>query len=184
VHIRGSRLFEESVRNEKERIVAYRSVNPATGEVLKTFTEHTDEQMWSALAKSDKEFRTWASRPFSERSRIIAKSAQILLEQKEELARLATLEMGKRIAESRGEVELSASIMQHFADNAEVFLAPKKLNSAMGDARLFTLRRPSQHSALELSLLPASSLCRSPSDVRQRHSSQARPWRPPVRIGF
>jgi len=136
VHIRGSRLFEESVRNEKERIVAYRSVNPATGEVLKTFTEHTDEQMWSAVAKSDKEFRTWASRPFSERSRIIAKSAQILLEQKEELARLATLEMGKRIAESRGEVELSASIMQYFADNAEVFLAPKKLNSTMGDARL------------------------------------------------
>ena len=116
--------------------MAYSSVNPATGEVLKTFTAHTDEQMWSALAKSDKEFRTWASRPFSERSKIIAKSAQILLEQKEELARLATLEMGKRIAESRGEVELSASIMQCFADNAEVFLAPKKLNSAMGDARL------------------------------------------------
>src|ERR1700735_2407539 len=44
--------------------------------------------------------------------------------------------MGKRIAESRGEVELSASIMQYFADNAEVFLAPKKLDSAMGDARL------------------------------------------------
>jgi succinate-semialdehyde dehydrogenase/glutarate-semialdehyde dehydrogenase len=44
--------------------------------------------------------------------------------------------MGKRIAESRGEVELSASIMQYFADNAESFLAPKKLHSAMGDARL------------------------------------------------
>ena len=86
----------------------YRSVNPATEEVLKTFTEHTDEQIWSALAKSDKAFRIWAARPFSERSKIIAGSAQILLEQKEELARLATLEMGKRIAESRGEVELSA----------------------------------------------------------------------------
>jgi succinate-semialdehyde dehydrogenase / glutarate-semialdehyde dehydrogenase len=113
----------------------YRSVNPATGKVLKTFPEHTDEQMWSALAQSDKAFRTWAARPFSERSRIIARSAQILLEQKEELARLATLEMGKRIAESRGEVELSASIMQYFADKAEAFLAPKKLDSAMGDAR-------------------------------------------------
>jgi succinate-semialdehyde dehydrogenase/glutarate-semialdehyde dehydrogenase len=56
--------------------------------------------------------------------------------QKEELARLATLEMGKRIAESRGEVELSASIMQYFADKAEVFLEPKKLDSAMGDAHL------------------------------------------------
>ncbi len=116
--------------------MAYRSVNPATGEVLKTFTEHGNEQMMTALALADKAFRTWAARPFSERSKIIATSAQLLLKNKEELARLATLEMGKRIAESRGEVELSASIMQHFADNAPAFLAPKKLNSVMGDAHL------------------------------------------------
>ncbi len=116
--------------------MSYRSVNPATGEVLGTFTEHTDEEMWDALTTADQAFRPWASRPFSERSKIIGRSAQLLLEKKEELARLATLEMGKRIAESRGEVELSASIMQHFADNAESLLAPKKINSAMGDARL------------------------------------------------
>jgi len=85
---------------------------------------------------ADKAFRAWAARSFSERSKIIGRSAQILLEKKEELSRLATLEMGKRIAESRGEVELSASILQYFADNAESFLAPKKLHSAMGDARL------------------------------------------------
>jgi len=105
-------------------------------EVLKAFPEHTDEQMWSALTKADKAFRAWAARPFSERSKTIARAAQVLLEKKEVLAHLATLEMGKRIAESRGEVELSASIMQNFADKAEVFLAPKKLDSAMGDARL------------------------------------------------
>jgi succinate-semialdehyde dehydrogenase/glutarate-semialdehyde dehydrogenase len=116
--------------------VAYRSVNPATGEVLKDFPQHTDEQMWDALATADKAFRSWGSLPISERSKIIARSAQILLEKKEELARLATLEMGKRIDESRGEVALSASILQYFADKAEVFLAPKKLDTAMGDARL------------------------------------------------
>ena len=73
----------------------YRGVNPATGEVLKTFPEHTDEQMWGALATADKAFRAWAARPFSERSKIIGRSAQILLEKKEELSRLATLEWGK-----------------------------------------------------------------------------------------
>jgi succinate-semialdehyde dehydrogenase / glutarate-semialdehyde dehydrogenase len=104
--------------------------------VFKTFAEHTDEQVWNALATADKAFRAWAARPFSERSTIIGNSAQILLEKKEELARLATLEMGKRIAESRMEVELSASIMQYFADHAEAFLAPKKLDSVMGDAHL------------------------------------------------
>jgi len=92
--------------------------------------------MWGALATADQAFRSWASRPFSKRSEIIGRSAQMLLEKKEDLARLSTLEMGKRIEESRGEVELSASIMQYFADSAESFLAPKKLNSPMGDARL------------------------------------------------
>jgi succinate-semialdehyde dehydrogenase / glutarate-semialdehyde dehydrogenase len=116
--------------------MSYVSVNPATGEILRTFTEHTDEEMWNALTIANQAFRPWASRPFSERSKIIGSSAHVLLEKKEELARLAALEMGKRIAESRGEVELSASIMQYFADNAESFLAPKKLHSAMGDARL------------------------------------------------
>jgi succinate-semialdehyde dehydrogenase / glutarate-semialdehyde dehydrogenase len=116
--------------------MSYRSVNPATGEVLKEFAEHTDEQMMNALAAAHSAFRTWAARPFRERSKIIGRSAQILLEKKEELARLATLEMGKRIAESRGEIELSASIMQYFADNAETFLAPKKLNSVMGEAHI------------------------------------------------
>src|ERR1700683_4334233 len=104
--------------------------------MLKNFPEHSDEQMWSALVNADKAFRAWAARPFSERSKIIGRAAQILLEKKEELARLATLEMGKRIAESRGEVELSASILQYFAHKAEVFLAPKALDSSSGDARL------------------------------------------------
>jgi len=66
--------------------VPYRSVNPATGEAFKTFTEHTDEQMWNALATADKAFHAWAARPFRERSKIIGKSAQILLEKKENLA--------------------------------------------------------------------------------------------------
>ena len=116
--------------------MSYRSINPATGEVLKTFTEHTDNQVMDALSAADSAFRDWAEQPFSERSKIMGRSAQILRAQKKELARLATLEMGKRIAESRGEVELAASIMQYFADNAEAFLAPKKLNSVMGHAHL------------------------------------------------
>ena len=114
----------------------YRSVNPATGEALKTFPEHTDRQVMDALAMADRAFRTWSARPFSERSKIIGQCAQGLLKRKKELARLATLEMGKRIAESRGEVELSASIMQYFADNAEAFLAPRTFKSVTGDARL------------------------------------------------
>ena len=51
--------------------MSYVSVNPATGEVLRTFTEHTDEEMWDALTTANRAFRPWASQPFSERSKII-----------------------------------------------------------------------------------------------------------------
>jgi succinate-semialdehyde dehydrogenase/glutarate-semialdehyde dehydrogenase len=116
--------------------VSYRSVNPATGEVLKTFPEHTDQEMMDVLAAADKAFVSWGTRPIVERAKIISRAAHLLLERKSELAKLATLEMGKRIAESRGEVELSAAILQYFADHAAEFLAPKPFKSAMGDARL------------------------------------------------
>jgi succinate-semialdehyde dehydrogenase / glutarate-semialdehyde dehydrogenase len=116
--------------------VPYRSVNPATGEVLKNFAEQTDEQVINALASADRAFRLWSATPISERASIVGRSAHLLLEKKEELARIAALEMGKRVVEGRGEVELSASILKYFAENAEVFLAPRKLNSVMGDAHL------------------------------------------------
>jgi succinate-semialdehyde dehydrogenase/glutarate-semialdehyde dehydrogenase len=116
--------------------VAYRSVNPATGEVLKTFAEHTDDQMLTALDVADRAFRIWSTTPIAVRSKVMHKAAQLLVERKEELARLATLEMGKRVAESRGEVDLSAAILEYFAKNAEGFLAPKALKSKMGEAHL------------------------------------------------
>ena len=114
----------------------YRSVNPANGEVLKTFNEHTDDEMFAALEAADRAFRTWSVTPVSERSTIMAKAAQLLLERKEELARLATLEMGKRIAESRGEVDLSSAILEYFARRAADFLTPRPITSVMGDAHI------------------------------------------------
>ena len=89
-----------------------------------------------ALATADKAFVSWGTRPVAERAKVISHAAQLLLERKGELARLATVEMGKRIAESRGEVELSAAILQYFAEHAAEFLAPKPFKSAMGDAHL------------------------------------------------
>jgi succinate-semialdehyde dehydrogenase/glutarate-semialdehyde dehydrogenase len=115
----------------------YRSVNPATGEVLQSFEEHTDRQMMSALSAADKTYRdTWSTASYTERAKYIARAAALMLEQKETLARLATIEMGKRIAESRGEVELSAAILSYYAENAETFLAPRELHSVMGDAHI------------------------------------------------
>jgi len=117
--------------------MAYQSVNPFNGEVLQTFEEHTDRQMEKMLASADKAFREiWSGNPIRERAKIIGKAAFLMRDRKEKFARLTTLEMGKRIAESRGEVELSASILQYYADNAETFLTPRPINSIAGDAHI------------------------------------------------
>jgi succinate-semialdehyde dehydrogenase/glutarate-semialdehyde dehydrogenase len=115
----------------------YQSVNPFNGELLRNFDEHTDREMEAMLATADETFRSiWSKKPIAERAKVVGKAASIMLEQKEKFARLATLEMGKRIAESRGEVELSASILQYYAENAPRFLAPRVLQSAAGDAHM------------------------------------------------
>ena len=122
---------------QKEISTIYQSVNPATGELLQAFEQHTDQQVLDALAAADKAYRQiWSALPFKERSKYLSKAAKHLLERKEEVSRLATLEMGKRIAESRDEVELTAAILSYYAENAERFLAPRELDSVMGDAHI------------------------------------------------
>jgi len=118
-------------------MIVYQSVNLANGQVLRSFDQHTDEQMKSALAKADDTYRrTWSRMAIRGRARIVGRAASLMMELKEPLARLATLEMGKRIAEGRGEVDLSAAILQYYADNAERFLSPKIIEAKIGQARL------------------------------------------------
>jgi succinate-semialdehyde dehydrogenase/glutarate-semialdehyde dehydrogenase len=117
--------------------MAYQSVNPYTGELLQRFDQHTDAQMKCALATADGAFRhLWSAATFRDRAKIVGQAASLMLERKESLARLATLEMGKRISEGRDEVELSAAILQYYADHAEAFLAPQVVETSTGDAHL------------------------------------------------
>src|SRR2546422_618362 len=100
--------------------MAYQSVNPANGEILRSFDQHTDEQIKIALATADNTYRrVWSKMPFSDRAKIVGRAASLMLERKESLARLSTLEMGKRISEGRTEIELSSAILQYYADNAK-----------------------------------------------------------------
>jgi succinate-semialdehyde dehydrogenase/glutarate-semialdehyde dehydrogenase len=117
--------------------MAYQSINPANGEILRRFDQHTDEQMQIALATADNTYQhIWSRMAICDRANIVGRAASLMLERKESLARLASLEMGKLISEGRSEVELSAAILQYYADNAEAFLSPKIIESKAGYARL------------------------------------------------
>jgi succinate-semialdehyde dehydrogenase/glutarate-semialdehyde dehydrogenase len=114
--------------------MAYRSVNPYDGKVLKTFEEISDEQLEGALQNAEQCFDTWRHKTFSERANVLRTAANILRSRADDFARLVTLEMGKLIKESRAEVTLSADIVDYYAENAKRFLAPETLNPASGEA--------------------------------------------------
>ncbi len=114
--------------------MTYQSVNPFDGKVLKTFTETTDAELETAIATAATCFNTWRHTSFADRAKIAAKAAAIMLERVDEFAHPMTLEMGKLIEEARGEVVLSANIIDYYAKHAEAFLAPETLKPNSGEA--------------------------------------------------
>jgi succinate-semialdehyde dehydrogenase / glutarate-semialdehyde dehydrogenase len=116
--------------------MAYQSLNPYDERVFKTFDEHSDEQLETRVRTAQKCFETWRGTTFAERAAILKRAAKILRSRVDDFARPVTLEMGKLILESRGEVNLSADILEYYADHAEEFLAPQALNVATGSASI------------------------------------------------
>jgi succinate-semialdehyde dehydrogenase/glutarate-semialdehyde dehydrogenase len=116
--------------------MSYQSVNPYDGKLLKKFKELTDPQLETALQTAAACFESWRLKSFAERAVVVAKAAAIMRARVEEFARPVTLEMGKLIGQARGEVVLSADIIDYYAKNAERFLAPQRLAPSSGEAEV------------------------------------------------
>jgi succinate-semialdehyde dehydrogenase/glutarate-semialdehyde dehydrogenase len=113
--------------------MAYQTVNPYDNQIVATFDDLTDQQAMYLLAQAQKTFESWSQTSFAERAAVISRAAAILRERSDEFARLLTLEMGKLYSEALGEVELSAQILDYYAENAEIFLAPEPLDTGSDD---------------------------------------------------
>jgi succinate-semialdehyde dehydrogenase / glutarate-semialdehyde dehydrogenase len=129
------RIPNDEIENEDEAM-AYQSVNPYDGKILKTFEELTDKQLEIALEAAATCFETWRHTTFAQRAAVVAKAAAIMRARIDEFARPVTLEMGKLIDQARGEVVLSADIIDYYAKNAERFLAPEHLKPSSGEAEV------------------------------------------------
>jgi len=116
--------------------MSYQSINPYNGKLLRTFKELTDQKLETAIKYAAACFDTWRHKTFAERSTVAAKAASILRARVDEFARPVTLEMGKLIDQARGEVLLSADIIDYYAKNAERFLAPQRLKPLTGKAEV------------------------------------------------
>jgi acyl-CoA reductase-like NAD-dependent aldehyde dehydrogenase len=103
--------------------MSIQSINPTTEEVLRTFEPYSAEQINEVLEQARNAFLNWRETTFAERATYLRRVAAYLRSNKAELARIATLEMGKPIVEAEAEVEKCAWNCDFYAENAEKFLA-------------------------------------------------------------
>jgi succinate-semialdehyde dehydrogenase/glutarate-semialdehyde dehydrogenase len=99
------------------------TVNPATGQPGKTYTETSLEEARTIAEAAHDAFLKWRRTSFADRSKIIHKAAEVLRARKDEFARLMTEEMGKTLTEGRAEIEKCVVHCDWFADHAEEYLA-------------------------------------------------------------
>src|SRR5260370_34726287 len=103
--------------------MAIATINPATGQVLKTFEPLSDAQIEVKLQKAADTFLSYRKVPFAERARMMMKAAAILDAEKETFAKMMTTEMGKTFRSAVDEAAKCAWVCRYYAENAERFLA-------------------------------------------------------------
>src|SRR5437773_11479056 len=117
--------------------MSIQSVNPATDEVLETFTSTTPEELERIVARAHAAFVEWRSVPFKARADRMREAARLLRKGMEHHAVTMTLEMGKPIVQAEAEVEKCAACCDFYAENAEAFLAeqPRKTEASRSYVR-------------------------------------------------
>lgn len=112
----------------------YKVTNPATGEVLEEFPTATDDEIREAIDRAHRGYLAWRDRPVSERANIVGRAAQLFAEKTDELAAVATVEMGKRLREASEELRLVADIFTYYAENGAALMADEPLQIRGGEA--------------------------------------------------
>lgn len=114
--------------------MAIQTINPFNNQLVKTFEEMTPEVVNTAITQAEKTFESWKHTTYADRAKILHRVAHIMRIKSLQLAELITLEMGKLLAQSEGEIALSADIIDYYATNGAAFLADKQLEPEYGEA--------------------------------------------------
>lgn len=116
------------------------TTDPTTGDQLATYPAMTPERVEHLLDRSCHAAEAWGLRPIAERTAVLSSVAHLLRAHSEELAALIAAEMGKPLAQGRGEVEKSAATAEYYAAHAAEFLADVPVE--LGQQQAWVAREP------------------------------------------
>ena len=112
--------------------MSFESKNPATGELLQAYPEHSADDVQLRLQSAWDGWKKWSVTPLSERTAFLVRLADLLEKRADEYARLITLEMGKPIGEALGEVKKAAFGARHFAGEGAAYIQPEAIPGTPG----------------------------------------------------
>lgn len=115
--------------------------NPATGEVVASIADADADDADAAVRAAARAQRSWARTTPRARADILRRTHELLIADKERLARIMTLEMGKPIADARGEVQYAADFFRWFAEEA-VRISGTHALAPDGRGQILTVREP------------------------------------------
>src|SRR5213080_1696089 len=110
------------------------SINPATGELLRTFRALDDTEIDAALARAAGAFRINSARGFRDRAQRMTRAAELLESRAKDYGRTMTLEMGKPIGAAVAEVKKCALVCRYYAENAEAHLADEHIATSAAES--------------------------------------------------
>ena len=107
----------------------YVSLNPATGELVQTFSTWDDQRLNDALENTRRAWQAWRRSGLSQRAEVLHRAAAVLLANRDDYAALITREMGKPLRESHAEVEKCALGCDYYAHHAAHFIADELIET-------------------------------------------------------
>lgn len=112
------------------------SINPYNNELLKEYDYFTDDELEQKISKAQNAFLVWKKTSYDDKVKLFKNLYEIMMAQKEELAKLNTLEMWMLYSDALWDITKSSSNILFFTDNAKDYLASKEINEHWVKAKI------------------------------------------------
>ncbi len=107
----------------------FQSQNPSSGAIITTYSAHNPQQVNSIITDTREAWESWSETTFAQRSTLMQKAADVLIQNQQGYAHLMVNEMGKPVNQALSEVQKCASVCQYYAEHAERFLENERIST-------------------------------------------------------